>query len=145
MQILFNKILIPVDTESPELAQRAIHVGSSFGSSEVGHKIRLINVQSLVPLGYADYLPPDFDQNMRKNAENMFAEFISKLSYVPESLSKAIRYGSVYYEILAEAQEWGADLIIMGSHQPRLMSILLGSNAATVVQHAPCSVLIIRD
>ena len=56
-----------------------------------------------------------------------------------------VRTGGVYPEVLAEAQDWGADLIVIGSHRPAMSTYLLGSNAKTIVRHAKCSVLVLRD
>jgi nucleotide-binding universal stress UspA family protein len=55
-----------------------------------------------------------------------------------------VRFGSVYKEILAYAKTIGADLIVMGSHEPSVGDYLLGGNAARVVRHATCSVHIVR-
>ena len=47
--------------------------------------------------------------------------------------------------IIALAQDWKADMIVMGSHGRRgLHRIFLGSVAAAVVSHANCTVTIIR-
>ncbi|MBT8409720.1 MAG: universal stress protein [Alphaproteobacteria bacterium] len=42
------------------------------------------------------------------------------------------------------AHKIDADCIIMGSHKPGLRDFLLGSTAARVVRHAPCSVHVLR-
>ncbi len=42
------------------------------------------------------------------------------------------------------ARDQGADCIIMGSHKPGLSDYFLGSTAARVVRHAPCSVIVLR-
>jgi universal stress protein F len=47
--------------------------------------------------------------------------------------------------ILELAGKAGADLIVMASHRPGLRDYLLGGNAAHVVNHAPCSVLVVRE
>jgi nucleotide-binding universal stress UspA family protein len=48
-------------------------------------------------------------------------------------------------EIVQEASEWGADLIVVGSHgYGRVRSVLLGSVARSVLTEAPCSVLVAR-
>ncbi|MFC6689253.1 universal stress protein [Jhaorihella thermophila] len=39
----------------------------------------------------------------------------------------------------------GADLIVVGSHKPGLRDYFLGSTAARIVRHAPCSVHVLRD
>lgn len=47
--------------------------------------------------------------------------------------------------IVEEAEEWGADLIIIGSHGYGFWErTLLGSVSESVVHHAPCSVLIVK-
>jgi nucleotide-binding universal stress UspA family protein len=49
-------------------------------------------------------------------------------------------------EILEHAREWGADLIVVGSHDlSRLERFLVGSIAGKVVKHAPCSVLVLKQ
>ena len=52
---------------------------------------------------------------------------------------------SIYAEILAVAEEAEADLIVVGSHRPAMKDYLLGTNAARVVRHARCSVLVARE
>ena len=47
--------------------------------------------------------------------------------------------------ILDEAQTWGADLIVVGSHGYRALErFLLGSVSQSVVAHAKCSVEVVR-
>jgi nucleotide-binding universal stress UspA family protein len=46
-------------------------------------------------------------------------------------------------EIIAEATEWGADLIVLGfPHRGGLATRLFGSVTLSVLQHAPCPVLV---
>ena len=48
--------------------------------------------------------------------------------------------------IVEEAETWGADLIIMGSHGYGFWKrAMLGSVSNSVVHHAPCSVLVVRS
>lgn len=42
------------------------------------------------------------------------------------------------------AEKMSADCIVVGSHKPGLEDFLLGSSAARIVRHAPCSVHVIR-
>ena len=64
--------------------------------------------------------------------------------YIEKTAETAVRFGSVYREIIACARSEGVDLIVMGSHAPNVADYLLGSNAARVVRHSPCSVHIVR-
>lgn len=53
--------------------------------------------------------------------------------------------GSPQSVILNEANRWGADLIVLGSHGYNpLQRLLLGSISQAVVSHAKCSVEIVR-
>ena len=53
--------------------------------------------------------------------------------------------GTAYQIILKIAGEIDADLIVMDSRRPELQDYLLGPNAARVVRHADCSVLIVHN
>jgi len=47
--------------------------------------------------------------------------------------------------IVEEASNWGADLIVLGSHGYGFWNrMLIGSVSNAVVHHAPCSVLVVR-
>ena len=60
-------------------------------------------------------------------------------------LTTAIIRGSPRQVILDEAEAWGADLVIVGSHGYGAWDrFLLGSVSSTVATHAKCSVEIVR-
>jgi nucleotide-binding universal stress UspA family protein len=50
----------------------------------------------------------------------------------------------VYHEILEEAKEMNADLIVMRSRRSGVRTYFLGSHAGHVVRYATCSVLVVR-
>jgi universal stress protein A len=57
-----------------------------------------------------------------------------------------LREGDAAAEILQEAVEAGADLIVMGSHgRTGLGHLLLGSVAEAVLRRAPCPVLTVKN
>jgi nucleotide-binding universal stress UspA family protein len=54
--------------------------------------------------------------------------------------------GSPGKSIVNEAKAWGADLIIVGAHGlSGLESLVMGNVARYVVDHAPCSVEVVRS
>jgi nucleotide-binding universal stress UspA family protein len=68
-----------------------------------------------------------------------------KLSASKMPTSEAVLTGHPKAVILEVAREWGADLIIVGSHGRRGISrLMLGSVSETVALHAHCSVEVIR-
>ena len=61
------------------------------------------------------------------------------------ALTPEIKNGLTKDVILEEAERWGADLIVLGSHGYRgWRRFLLGSVSHAVASHAPCSVEIVR-
>jgi nucleotide-binding universal stress UspA family protein len=61
------------------------------------------------------------------------------------ALSTEILIGSPARRIVEEAQKWEADLIVIGSHGYGFWErMMLGSVSQSVMQHAPCSVLVVR-
>ena len=59
-------------------------------------------------------------------------------------MARDVGHGTVYEEILHAAKRIDADLIVMAAHRPGQADYLLGPNAARVVRHAECSVLVVR-
>ncbi|MFN3891755.1 MAG: universal stress protein [Beijerinckiaceae bacterium] len=141
---MYKTILVPVDLSDLEVAAPAIDAAVRLAEWS-GAALRLVNVQQLLPASYMDYVPPDFDAQQREWAEAEMKNVKAKIHLPPERVSAVVRTGGIYPEILAEAEEWGADLIVIGSHRPAMSTYLLGSNAKTVVRHAPCSVLVVRE
>jgi nucleotide-binding universal stress UspA family protein len=140
---MFKTILVPVDLTEVETAQPAIDTAVALTSGSEG-TIRLINVRSLVPATYMEFVPPSFDAEQQEDAEAKLADVAAAIPLPAERVSATVRLGSVYNEILHEADATGADLIVIGSHRPTMATYLLGSNASTIVRHAKCSVLVVR-
>ena len=97
-----------------------------------------------LPLNYFD----EMDVALRKQAQNIVDRAIqnlkSKLSKTV-SLDGALVPGPARMVILDEAESWGADLIVVGSHGYRAWErFLLGSVSQAVVSHAKCSVEVVR-
>ncbi|HEX5871211.1 MAG TPA: universal stress protein [Longimicrobium sp.] len=62
----------------------------------------------------------------------------------PAPTARYVRTGDPAYEIVREAEEWQADLIVVGTHGRRgARRVFLGSVAETVLRHAPCAALVV--
>ncbi len=121
-----------------------------------GTEIRVLSaVELMLPTSRAFLEPPFLDTaylesnraEAMKLAQDAVAGAVGLLSETGWSVSESI---SVLLEtpqeiILKEAEEWGADLIVVGSHGHRgIDRFLLGSVSEAVAMHAGCSVDVIR-
>ncbi len=140
---MFKTILVPVDLGEVEMAQPAIDKAVELAQT-TGGSLRLIYVRTIVPVTYMEFMPPTFDEEQQGEAEKRLAELAAKVKLPSDRVSAVVRLGSVYNEVLDEAEKTGADLVVVGSHRPTMATYLLGSNAATIVRHAKCSVLVVR-
>jgi nucleotide-binding universal stress UspA family protein len=140
---MFKTILVPVDLGEVEAAKPAIDKAVELAGSS-GGALRLIYVRAIVPVTYMEFMPPAFDEEQQGQADAKLAEVAAEVALPAERVSTVVRLGSVYAEVLDEAEQTGADLIVVGSHRPTMATYLLGSNASTIVRHARCSVLVVR-
>jgi|SRR5579875_315275 nucleotide-binding universal stress UspA family protein len=140
---MFKRILIPIDLTDLTISKPALDVSAEFALKSNG-ELRLMTVETLLPASFMEYVPPEFDKTQEERALRALEQISAGLDYPKKNISHTVRFGGIYVEILAEADEWGADLIVIGSHRPSMATYLIGSNAKTVVRHAKCSVLVVR-
>jgi nucleotide-binding universal stress UspA family protein len=144
---MYKCILVPIDLTETELAKPAISTAVLM-AQQTGGTMRLINVLPLTPVMLAEYVPPDFETQQRKSAEEALAIVCKETGLDRSRVSATIRQGGVYQEILEEAKAIKADLIIMSSHRkhrPGIRTYFLGSHTGHVVRYAQCSVLVVRQ
>jgi len=141
---MYRKILTPIDLSEAEMTQKGIVAALEIAKSGKA-QLRLVNVQPLLPLAIMDYVPADLDAQRHEKLRAELTKAAEGIDYSRELVSTALRFGAIYSEVLAEAEAWGADLIVAGSHRPSMSTYLLGSNATTIVRHAKCAVLVARD
>jgi len=125
----WNKAL-PVAIEQCRLAGATLHVLTvvpDFGMSIV-----------------SQFFPENFEEQVGEKVLAGLKAFVA--DNVPDDISvqNIVGEGTVYEVILNMADKIGADLIVMASHRPELQDYLLGPNAASVVRHAKCSVMVVR-
>ncbi len=140
---MYKQILVPVDLADTDLAKPAIEIAMDMVRTS-GGSMRLLNVLPITPMMLAEYVPPDFEAQQKKSAEEALAIVAQECGLEPGRVTALVRQGGIYHEILEEAKAISADLIVMSSHRPAMRSYFLGSNAGHVVRYATCSVLVVR-
>jgi nucleotide-binding universal stress UspA family protein len=122
---------------------------------QAGDVVKIISVIDMaMPLAidmYAGYLPntAELEKIARENAETTLEETSKLARRIINDEAVLIEsetlVGSPESRIVECAEEFGAELIIVGSHgYNRWERLLLGSVSDSVIHHAPCSVLVVR-
>ena len=125
----------------------------------VNSEVRVISV--VAPYLPATYLPygggsvdmsryEQIESNARTQAQAVVDKATTRLRAIDESrqlrVTTKVLVGSPKALILEEAEAFGADLIIVGSHGHGMVErFLLGSVSQAVALHASCSVEIVRS
>jgi len=140
---MFTKILVPIDLAEPQMTEYAVSYAEAL-ANKFDAEIRLVSVQSLAPIALLDYAPEDFDENIRRGLESELSKVADNIERPSERISTILLFGAVYQTVLAEAERWGSDMIVLCSHRPAMDRFLIGSNASAIVRHATCPVLVLR-
>lgn len=142
---MFRRILLPIDVAEPDVAKEATDVAVSIGKA-YDSQIRLIHVASpIIVASPMAVIPQSVYDELGVYEKSELERMAATIDRPQGTLSTVVRIGGVYPELLAEAEEWQADLIVVGAHKRSMATYLLGSTAAAVVRHAACTVMVVRS
>ncbi|MGF1473637.1 MAG: universal stress protein [Rubrobacteraceae bacterium] len=154
MSILPTKILVAVDeAEEATLALRTAVDLADNNDSE----LHAVHVITLSPWAAPEAMHPEDektaeDKRLKEDAWQILDEQIEKIQGTNQGASEAVaekhfRVGEkVDEQVVDLADEIGAGLIVVGSRGKNTMRrLLLGSEAESVVRHAHCPVLVVRQ
>jgi universal stress protein A len=164
--MLYSHILVPIDFSAT--ANRALHYAIEEAEQHQA-KLTLLHVLPQqhgttvyyvhgAPEGRRGYeaefggsLPTPFPSTPHTVRRDYDEEALTQLrDLVPSAFSSSwdarVAIGDPADAIVREANQIGADLIVMGTHgRTGLQHVLLGSVAEKVVRHAACPVLTVRQ
>jgi nucleotide-binding universal stress UspA family protein len=127
-------------TELSELSsavhERALDVVEAlYGAGGSQLRSLLVVTLGIVP-------PPLSEDSLRRAAHTELDRFLLRRRARSSPVHPAVRVGDEATEIVDEARDWNADLLVVGTHARRGVSrVLLGSVAEACIRDAPCSVL----
>ena len=142
---MYKNILLSVDLNDESSWKKALPVAVDMCQSS-GASLRVLTVVPDFGMSIVDqYFPEGFEKDMGEKVLEALKAFVKE--NVPDGVKvqHIVGEGTIYEVILKMAEDTKADLIVMASHRPELKDYLLGPNAARVVRHADCSVLVVRD
>lgn len=139
---IYRSILAVVDLSSDGIcvAQRAQQIASLLPEAS----LKLLHVVEYVPVEpLSDSLLPavQIEGELVERARSQIAELAARLQPAPEW---EVAIGSIKGEIVRSARTGGHDLIVIGAHERRGLSILVNLIEDAVLHAAPCDVLAVR-
>jgi nucleotide-binding universal stress UspA family protein len=142
---MYRNILVPVDLSDKHSWRKALPTAISLCETFEAklHLMTVVPDFGLPMVG--QFFPEGYEAKLRQQAAKQLRDFAAQ--QVPGEIEcrRIVGEGKVYQEILKAADAIEADLIVMGSHRPELRDYLLGPNAAKVMRHARCSVMVVRE
>lgn len=145
----FQRILIAI--EESAFSQTVIEYAKALHLNKE-NSIALLTVVSPIPpdqlgfdpvLGQTSVVVPELIDVEEAVAENFVDNFSKSFPEVAE-VTVHTKIGSIKQEILAFANEWSADLIIMGTHgRTGFDHFISGSVSESVTRKSTCPVLIV--
>ena len=147
---MYQRILVPIDgSDTSKLGlEESIRLAKSTGG-----RLRLIHVIDDLSLALAmdaySGHAGDWLNVLRADGTRILqeaADIALKAGVMFDTKLKEQFKGTVYELVLAEAQGWPADLIVLGTHGRRgLGRVVLGSSAESILRNSPIPVLLIRS
>ncbi len=146
---MYRNILVPVDGSPTSNAglDEAIALAKAIGA-----RLRLLHVVDQMPLAFSSdgfgAMSVDVTGLLREAGQELLAQaeaHVTAAALEVDSVLLESLDGRLFEHVSAQARDWPADLIVIGTHGRRGVGrMLLGSDAEQVVRHAPVPVLLYR-
>lgn len=142
------RVLLAVD-ESPFAAEAAREVENRLVARDT--EVRVLHVVgSFVPPAAALLDSGGSLEGVQQDVSNRYQvlvdEIAARLKARGGKAEGSVIEGTAGKAIVNEAEKWDADLIVVGAHGlSGLESLVMGNVARYVVDHAPCSVEVVRS
>jgi nucleotide-binding universal stress UspA family protein len=134
-----RNVLLTTDLshESARLMDRGADTAAGlFGAALALRAVMVVWFDVLLP-------PPLKEDALREAAQAELREFVAERPRAKQ-IEPRVRFGEVAREVVREAEEWPADLIVLGTHgRSGFSRLALGSTAAATLRGAACNVLVV--
>lgn len=137
-----QRILVPVNGQVPELDDETVRLACRLAPTE-GARIYAVHVIEVTRSRPIDtFLPEDHERG--EQVLNRAEELIS--GFKLEAETELVQARDSGPAIVGEADEWKAELIVMGlPYKRRFGDFFLGKTAPYVLKHASCQVILFRE
>ncbi len=138
---MYTRIMVPVDLAHPDRLEKALGTAADL-ARHYDAELTLVGATGTEP-GSVARSPEDFAARLDRFA----AGASERLGIGIDAAALHLHDVSIDLDraLIRKAADLGADLVVMASHKPGAAEYLFGSNAGYLAQHAPVSVMVVRD
>jgi nucleotide-binding universal stress UspA family protein len=140
---MYSRILVPIDTtySNSGWLKTPLQIAWDFAQKSGGE----IHLLSVIPDNLLKgYYPDIYSESVAHDVKDRLQAIAKELLPANAKVQLGVATGGICHGILRVAREINASEIVIASHGPILKDYLLGSNAAYIALHAPCSVFVVR-
>lgn len=138
---MYKRIMMPVDLAHADRLEKALKTAADLAKHYRAEMI-LVGVTGSEP-GPVAHNPEEFatklDDFAAKAADRLGTAIEGQTIHLHDITSDLNR------TIVRKAKEIDADLVVMASHIPGVAEYIFGSHGGEVAQHAPMSVMLVRE
>lgn len=142
---MYKRVLVSIDLDDASDFDLTLARASALVRATEGASLHVMTVLPSFGMSIVGgFFPKGYEKKMAQALMDRLRETVD--CRLPDGMTcqHIVGEGNVYETVLKISREIEADLIVIGAHRPELSDYLLGPNAARVVRHAKCSVLVVR-
>ena len=149
--LTFRRILVPIDFSEHSKKTIACAIRLASRDDAMVQLLHVFKISDYVVTPFArrkQHTDQDKSQvdEAEQGARESLAAFEQHVLSRGVKVESYIRVGYPFDEIVAMADHFNVDLIVIGSHGcSGIARLLVGSTAERVVEHAPCPVLVVKE
>ena len=116
-------------------------------ANKTDSELHVAHVGLLSPWVVPDTLSDAQYQRLRQEAQKILDEEVKRIREAGGTVTDAyLRMGRADVEVVRLSQQIGAGLLVIGNRgRETIARILLGSDAESIVRHAHCPVMVVRE
>ena len=138
----YKRILAGVDLgeHSDRVLQRARDIARITGGTlRIVHVVEYVPVE---PMGEALLPAVNIEEELVAGARTRLDELAGSANLV--EAERSVVAGTIKTELVREAREWAADLVVLGSKERHGLALIVNLTEDAVLHGAPCDVLAVR-
>lgn len=137
---MFNHIMIPVDLHMPPEVRKATALAAEIAKWQ-NARITIVSVTGTQP-GDATQSDASIARELSDLAGGLAQQSGAKVE--TRNIHSVDVAAEVDGDLMRAAEDIGADLIVVGTHAPRITDYIFSSHAGHLAQHAKVSVFVVR-